>query len=498
MFENLALGFASFADPMVWASVFVGAFIGYLIGAIPGLGPSLGIALLIPFTYGMDPVVSIVGLVALYVAAEYGGAISAILINSPGTAAAVATAWDGYPLTKAGRAGEALTVSIVSSGMGIIISTAFLVATAVPLSEFALRFGPGEYFALALVGLSLVSGLSTGSPLKGAVAMFLGLALATVGLDVQTGVPRFTAGNPEFFEGLPLVPILLGLYALTEVLVMIEDGAAAKTKSVPIKKLLAVPMGTLLGLKMVIARSSTIGYIIGVIPGAGPSIAAFLSYAVSKKLSDKPETFGHGALEGLASSESANNAAVPGSLAPLLALGIPGSATAAVMIGALMVQGIQPGPLLFTKSPEIPYTIFASLWIGVPIMVFVGLAGARIWAKVADIPRPAIAAIVTGICFVGAYASSNSMFPIYVMVVAGLVGYVLRKLEFPLAPVILALVLGEMMEINFRRALITTRGDWAVFYSSPMTVILLLVAALAFLLPAFGALRGLVRKRRAT
>ena len=382
--------------------------------------------------------------------------------------------------------------------MGIIISTAFLVATAVPLSEFALRFGPGEYFALALVGLSLVSGLSTGSPLKGAVAMFLGLALATVGLDVQTGVPRFTAGNPEFFEGLPLVPILLGLYALTEVLVMIEDGAAAKTKSVPIKKLLAVPMGTLLGLKMVIARSSTIGYIIGVIPGAGPSIAAFLSYAVSKKLSDKPETFGHGALEGLASSESANNAAVPGSLAPLLALGIPGSATAAVMIGALMVQGIQPGPLLFTKSPEIPYTIFASLWIGVPIMVFVGLAGARIWAKVADIPRPAIAAIVTGICFVGAYASSNSMFPIYVMVVAGLVGYVLRKLEFPLAPVILALVLGEMMEINFRRALITTRGDWAVFYSSPMTVILLLVAALAFLLPAFGALRGLVRKRRAT
>lgn len=497
MFENIALGFASFSDPMVWAAVVFGAFAGYLIGAIPGLGPSLGIALLIPFTYGMDPVVSIVGLVALYVAAEYGGAISAILINSPGTAAAVATAWDGYPLTKEGRAGEALTVSIVSSGMGIVVSTLLLVATAVPLSEFALRFGPGEYFALALVGLSLVSGLSAGSPVKGAIAMFIGLAIATVGLDVQTGVPRFTGGNPDFFEGLPLVPILLGLYALTEVLVMVEEGAAAKTRSVPIRKLLAVPMSTLFALKTVIVRSSLIGYVIGVIPGAGPSIAAFLSYAISKKVSKTPGEFGKGSLEGLSSSESANNAAVPGSLAPLLALGIPGSATAAVMIGALMVQGIQPGPLLFTKSPEIPYTIFASLWVGVPVMVFLGLAGARVWAKVADIPRPAIAAIVAGICFVGAYASSNSMFPVYVMVAAGLIGYVLRRLEFPLAPIILALVLGEMMEINFRRALITTQGDWTVFFSSPLSVVLLAMAALAFLLPAFGAFKGFVRQRRA-
>lgn len=497
MLENLALGFASFSDPMVWAAVFFGALIGYLIGAIPGLGPSLGIALLIPFTYGMDPVVAMVGLVALYAAAEYGGAISAILINSPGTAAAVATSWDGYPLTKAGRASEALTVSIVASGLGMAVSTAFLVITAVPLSELALRFGPGEYFALGIVGLSLVSGLSGGSPVKAMVSMAIGLALATVGLDVQTGVPRFTAGNPDFFEGLPLVPIMLGLYALAEVLVMIEEGAAAKLKSAPITKLFALPMRTLYGLKGVIAHSSVVGYAIGVIPGAGPSIAAFLSYGLTKKLSKTPEQFGKGSLEGLAACESANNAAVPGALAPLLALGIPGSATAAVMIGALMVQGIQPGPLLFTKSPELPYTIFASLWVGVPIMIFIGLAGARLWAKVADIPRPAIAAIVTGVCFVGAYASSYSMFPVYVMVAAGLIGYVLRRLEFPLAPIILALVLGEMMEINFRRALITTQGDWSIFYSSPMTLGLLLLAAMAFIVPAFGALQGMVRKRRA-
>ncbi|MCR4265162.1 tripartite tricarboxylate transporter permease [Nitratireductor sp. ZSWI3] len=495
MFENLAIGFAAFGDPMVWVALVFGAFAGYLIGAIPGLGPSLGVALLIPFTYGMDPVVSIVGLVALYAAAEYGGAITAVLINSPGTAAAVATAWDGYPLTQQGRAGEALSVSIISSGIGIFVSTALLILTAVPLSEFALRFGPGEYFALALVGLSLVAGLSDGSPLKGAVSMGIGLSLATIGLDAQTGVPRFTGGNPEFFEGLPLVPVLLGLYALSEVLFMIEDGPTEKKKSTPVAGIIALPVKTLLGLKTVILRSSVLGYVIGIIPGAGASIASFVSYAFSRRLSKTPERFGKGSLEGVASSEAANNSAVAGALAPLLALGIPGSPTTAVMIGALMVQGIQPGPLLFTRSPEIPYTVFASLWVGVPIMVLIGLAGARIWARVANIPRAAIAAIVAGICFVGAYSSETTMFPVHVMVACGLMGYVLRKLQFPLAPIILAMVLGEMMETNFRRALISAKGDWAIFYTSPLTMLLFTVAVLAFVLPGLAALRA--RKARA-
>ncbi|QXC49356.1 tripartite tricarboxylate transporter permease [Agrobacterium salinitolerans] len=227
MFENLLLGFSAFGNPMVWVSLVFGSLAGYLIGAIPGLGPSLGVALLIPFTYGLDPVISIVGLVALYAAAEYGGAITAILINSPGTSAAVATAWDGYPLTQQGRAGEALMVSIIASGIGIFVSALFLLFTAVPLSELALRFGPGEYFALAIVGLSLVVGLAEGLVVKGAIAMGIGLALATVGLDTQTGTPRF-AVSTELFEGLPLVPVLLGLYALSEVLFMVEEGAAKR------------------------------------------------------------------------------------------------------------------------------------------------------------------------------------------------------------------------------------------------------------------------------
>ncbi len=496
MIDHLLLGFSAFGSPMIWVALVLGALMGYLIGAIPGLGPSLGVALLIPFTYGLDPVVAIVGLVALYAAAEYGGAISGVLINSPGTAAAVATAWDGYPLTKQGRAGEALGVSIMASGLGIFISTWFLIGTAVPLSEFALRFGPTEYFALALVGLSLVAGLSEGTPMKGLVAMGIGLALATVGLDVQTGTPRFTGGDPEFFEGLPLVPVLLGLYALSEVLIMIEDGPADKARNTALTGGLSAPFRLLGRLKVVIFRSSVIGYIVGVIPGAGASIASFISYAVTKRFSKTPEKFGKGAIEGVAASESANNSAVSGALAPLLALGIPGSATTAVLIGALNIHGIQPGPLLFTRMPEIPYTIFASLLIGVPVMVMIGLFGIRFWAQVANIPRPAIAAIVAGICFVGAYASENSMFPVYVMLACGILGYVLRKMRFPLAPVILAMVLGEMMETNFRRALITARGDWAVFFTSPLTMVLLSVAALAFILPGITLLRSLLRKAR--
>lgn len=491
MIENLLAGFAAFGDPQVWLSLIFGSLVGYLIGAIPGLGPSLGVALLIPFTYGLDPLVSIVGLVALYAAAEYGGAITAILINSPGTAAAVATAWDGYPLSQQGRAGEALMVSIITSGIGIFISALFLLFTAVPLSEFALRFGPGEYFALALVGLSLVVGLAEGSVIKGAVAMGIGLALAAVGLDTQTGVPRF-AVSTELFEGLPLVPVLLGLYALSEVLFMVEEGATTKIKSAPVGSFLSWNWKGLWPLNGVVMRSSILGYVIGIIPGAGASIASFIAYAVAKRTSRKPELFGKGSIEGVAASEAANNAAVSGALAPLLALGIPGSPTTAVMVGALMIQGIQPGPLLFSRNPEIPYTIFASLWIGVPVMVIIGLAGARGWAQVANIPRPAIAAIVSAICLVGAYASEGTMFPVYVMTAFGILGYLLRKIQVPLAPIILALVLGEMMETNLRRALITSHGHLDIFYTSPLTVVLLLAATLAFLLPAVG----FVRRRR--
>ncbi|CAM0557534.1 hypothetical protein EHLJMEHL_02626 [Vreelandella titanicae] len=496
MIDNLLIGLNAFADPMVLIGLIAGALIGYLIGAIPGLGPSLGIALMIPFTYSMDPLVSIVMLVALFAAAEYGGAISGILLNSPGTAAAVATTWDGYPLTKQGKTGIALNISIISSGIGIFVSTILLFFTAVPLSEYALNFGPSAYFALALLGLSLVSSFSSGSMLKGALAMGLGLAMATVGLDSQTGVPRFSY-HPDFFEGLPLVPVLLGLFALSEVLFMIEAGASHKVKNQPMSGILEVPFKTFYKMKYLFLRSSLIGYFVGVIPGAGASIGSFISYAVAKRFSKQPERFGNGSYEGIAASETANNASVSGSLSPLLALGIPGSATTAIMIGALMIHGVQPGPLLFTTNPEIPYTVFVSLWLSVPIMVFIGLAGARFWAKVADIPRPAIAAIVASISLVGAYASTSSMFPVYVALTFGVVGYVLRKANIPLAPVILALVLGDMLETNLRRALSISNGDVTALIANPLSATLLAIAALSFLLPALGMFRKKVKGYRA-
>lgn len=487
MFELLLHGFGSLLHVDVLIALVGGTVIGYLLGAMPGLGPSLGVALLVPFTYGVDPVAAMVGLVALYAAAEYGGAITAILINTPGTAAAVATAWDGYPMACRGEAGFALNVSIVTSGIGALISTALLIFTAVPLSEFALSFGPAEYCALGLFGLSLIGSLSSGSAMRGLFSLFIGLAVALIGLDPVSGVPRF-APMPELFEGIPLVPALLGLYAISEVLYMLEQ-AVVRRESMPISGIFAVPLRTYRGMTKTITVSSVLGYLIGVIPGAGASIASLVAYNEAKRTAKDPGSFGKGNPEGVAASETANNAAVSGALAPLLALGIPGSATAAVLIGALMIQGIQPGPLLFTKNPEIPYSIFASLLVGIPLMVLVGLCGAKLWVKVANVPAPILAAIITGISLVGAYASQNSMFPVYITLGFGLLGYLLRKADVPLAPIVLALVLAPMVETNYRRAMLTSDGNLSIFLTSPISLVLVLLATLSLGLPAWRAYR---------
>ncbi|PJX28035.1 hypothetical protein CAP48_02305 [Advenella sp. S44] len=488
MIESLITGFGLVLHPYVLLALLGGTIIGYIIGAMPGLGPSLGVALLVPFTYGVDPVVAMVGLVGLYMAAEYAGAVTAVLLNTPGTAAAVATSWDGYPMAKRGEAAWALHVSIISSGIGALLSAILLIGTAVPLSEFALRFGPPEYFALALFGLSLVTSLGGSSVLRGLLALFLGIAIAVIGMDPITGVPRF-AITSDFFEGIPLVPMLLGLYAVSEALYMLE-GSTTKTLKVTIGNVWSLHVSRYRPLIGTILRSSGIGYFVGVIPGAGASIASLISYGSAKRRNGTKEpAFGEGNPAGVAASEAANNAAVSGALAPLLALGVPGSATAAVLIGALMIQGIQPGPMLFVSNPEIPYSIFASILIGTPLMVIVGLLGARLWVKVTAVPQSLLAALVIGVSIVGAFASTNSMFPVYVTLVFGIIGYVLRKLDIPTAPIVLALVLVPMAESNYRRALVVADGSHTVFFLSPISLILLLAAASSFLVP-------LIRKYR--
>lgn len=479
--DGLLLGFDLIFSVKNIAAMLAGTFVGYFIGAMPGLTPSIGIALMIPFTFGLNPVVSMVMLVSLYMAAEYGGGITAILLNAPGTPAAAATAFDGYPMAKNGQAGKALTLSILASGFGAFLSTILLILTAVPLAAFALAFGPSEYFALAVFGLSLVSSLGGKSLLRGFIAMLIGLLAVTIGMDPINGSFRYVF-HMNLMEGIPFLPALIGLFALSEVFCMLEDVKEKPIEPEPIRGL-GVEPGFFREKWFTFVRSSLIGYVIGVIPGAGTTIASLVSYNEAKRWAKDPETFGTGNPEGIVGSEAANNSAVSGALAPMLALGVPGSASAAILIGALTIQGIQPGPLLFSKNPEIPYAIFATLLFSVPFMVAIGLFGLRIWMKVTNIPKGLLATVVTAICVIGAYASSNNLYPVWVMIFSGICGYVLRKVDIPMAPIVLALVLGFMAEVNFRRAYIHSNGDFSVFLKHPITMILLVVAVLTMVIP---------------
>ncbi len=424
-----------------------GMLTGYVIGSIPGLSSSIGIALLIPFTYGMSPITSIVMLVTLYMATEYAGAIPAILMNTPGVPAAAVTALDGYQMRLKGEAGTALTMSILSAGFASITATLMLIASATWIASAALAFGPVEYFAIAVLGLSMVSSLSGDSMLKGFIGLFLGLAVALIGTDPMDGVPRYVF-NDNLLSGVGLLPALIGLFALSSVFTLVEKSADMPA---PLKKLPGVSgqIGLMRPYLGTLARSSILGFLVSVIPGHGATISAFISYGFQRRISKRPETFGHGNPEGLISSEAAANASVPGALAPMLALGIPGSASTAVLIGALTLHGVQPGPLLFTRNPEIPYSIFIAMIVTMPFMVALGLAGTRLWVRVTQLPRSLIAGLVGAMCLLGSYASQNDVFAMWTTIVFGILGYVLQKAKIHPAPIVLALVLGDLTEFEF-------------------------------------------------
>lgn len=485
--DGLLQGLAAFASWQVMLGLIGGVLMGYLVGALPGLSAGVGMALLIPFTFDLEPVVSIVMLVTLYMASEYSGAIPAILVNTPGEPSAAVTALDGYPMRERGEAGHALTLSILSSAVGSIISTVLLVLTVSWMTRFALAFGPTEYFALAVLGLSLISTLSGGSVLRGFIALLFGLLLTTIGTDPVDGVARYVFDD-RLVSGVPFIAALIGLFALAEVLVMLET---TDQKPVPLRAmpdvsghlgLLRPHLGNLL-------RSTFIGYVIGVIPGAGASIASITAYSVQRNLSKSPETFGKGNPEGVVAAEAANNACLPGALAPMLALGIPGKASTAVLIGALAIQGVQPGPLIFARNPEIPYAIYIALLLGVPFMVALGLLGARLWVRLTQIPQGIIAAVVSASCLLGTYSEANDVFAIWVTVVFGLIGYVMAKADIEPAPIVLALVLGYTMESNFRRALVMSGDELGIFVASPISLTCLIAAAIVFVLPFLGRLR---------
>jgi putative tricarboxylic transport membrane protein len=481
MWEGFVHALHNMASWYVLLAILVGLIAGYIAGALPGISSSIGIALLIPFTFGMSPVVSIVMLVVLYVATEYAGAIPAILVNTPGIPAAAITALDGYPMRLQGKAGAALTLSILGAAFGSILSTLLLIVTATSLASVALAFGPVEYFAIAVLGLSLISSLSGASMLKGFVGLFFGLAVGLIGTDPVDGVTRYVFSD-ELLSGVSFLPALIGLFALSGIFVLIEESDE------PTQPLGEIPnvfgqFGLMKPHFWVMLRSTIVGYLVSVIPGHGATISAVVSYAFQQRMSKSPETFGHGNPEGVVASETGANASVAGALAPMLALGIPGSASTAVLIGALTLHGVQPGPLLFVKNPEIPYSIFISMIVTMPLMVALGLGGVRLWVRVTQIPKSVIAPLVAALCLLGSYASENDIFAVWVTVFFGIVGYVLKKIDIEPAPIVLALILGTLTETNFRRALISTGGDPTVFLHSPIGVGCLLAAACVFVLP---------------
>lgn len=466
------------------AGLMLGILIGYFVGAMPGLTSSIGMALLIPFTFGLDPIQAIVMLVAIYMASDYGGVIPAILINAPGQPSAAVSAFDGFAMSRKGEAGRALTLSILASGIGAFLSAGLLVASAQMMANAALAFGPSEYFGLAVVGLSLVGVPASSTTIKALIALLFGLAIVTIGVDPIRGSERYVF-NFLLIDGIPFLPALIGLFALSEVFLMIETAHEPRPEIRRIR-LGRQSLGLILPHRWNILRSTLIGYVIGVIPGAGASIASLVSYGVARKASRRPDDFEQGSEEGLVASESANNASISGAIAPLLALGVPGSASAAILIGGLTIQGLQPGPMLFANNPEVPYAIFVSMFLGIPVMVLIGLFSAPLWVAVTRIPRPAIAVAVSAICMLGAYAAANDTFEMIVTVIFGVLGYVIRKAGLHPAPIVLALVLGEMLEASLRRAMITENDSFLGVVSHPITAVLLAVSALVVLSPLFG------------
>lgn len=495
MIDGLLLGFYALVTLDVILALFIGIAIGYIVGSLPGLTSSVGMAVLLPFTFSMDPVAAMVMLVAIYVAGDYAAAIPAILVNAPGQPAAAITAFDGFPMRMNGEAGKALTLSILSSGFGAFTSTLLLIVSAAGLAHIALSFGPAEYFALSLLGLALVTSLASGSITRAVIGLVIGLMIVTIGLDPVSGTQRYVF-HRGLIEGVPFLPALIGLFALSEVFMMLErslksSGERIQSLPSPWKSIpMIFPYGRTLG------RSSIIGFLIGVVPGAGATIASLVSYSVSKRLSKQPDSFGTGNPEGVVASETANNAAGPGALAPLLSLGIPGSASAAILIGALMIHGINPGPMLFARNPEIPYAIFVSLLIGLPVMMLIGLLGTRFWVQITRLSPALVSTVVTSVCLLGAYTYDNNILSVWVTVVAGIIGYVLRKLNIHPAPIILALVLGGMMESNLRRGLRVSGDDFSYFISKPLSAIILFCAFAVFVLPMAKTLVSVFKSKR--
>ncbi|MHB8770663.1 MAG: tripartite tricarboxylate transporter permease [Syntrophales bacterium] len=483
--QNVMTGFAVALSPQNLLYALTGSFLGTLIGVLPGIGPSAGCALLIPMTANLDPTGSIIMLTALFYGTQYGGTITSILLNVPGEAASAVTCLDGYQMAKNGRAGVALSVSAVGSFIGGTFASVCLIIVAGPLTRMALEFGPVEFFSLMVLGLSLLMGLAGKSMVKALMMGIFGLLLAMIGMDPVRGSPRFTFGHMELLDGIGFIPVIMGLFGLAEILVNAE---------VEFPKIFQDKLSSLIPSRqdvrdcsLPIVRGSVIGTLLGLVPGMTNSASSFLSYALEKKLSKHPESFGTGMIEGVVAPETANNAHANGALIPLFTLGIPASPTIAVIMGAFMMNGLIPGPFLFKEQPALVWGVIASFFVGNMILLILNLPLIGIWIKVLKIPYSILFTLVLAFMVVGVYGVDNSTFDVMIMLLFGLIGYVLRKLDFPMAPVVLTLILGPLMERSLRKSMEMSQGDFSILWSNPISAGLLIAAVVVLFTSAFGS-----------
>lgn len=462
----------------------IGCAVGIAIGSLPGLTATMGVALILPITFGMDAVVGILLLVGVYFGAIYGGSITAILLRTPGTPASAATVIEGYEMSKKGLAHKALTVATLSSALGGIFSVIVLILVAPSLASFALKFSAPESFALAFFGLSIISSISGESLIKGLIAGFVGLLIASIGLDPMGGFPRFTFGSLELMTGVDFIPVMIGIFAAATALNTLEDiFEQGKSKMVNSVEKVRLKWREFRAIFITIIRSAGIGTSIGMIPGAGGDIAAFVAYNEAKRFSKKNDQFGKGEIKGVAAPEAANNSSTGGAMIPLLTLGIPGDAVTAVMLGALMVQGLQPGPLLFDNHADLVSTLFVGMLVANIIILIYGMLGIRLFTKILLVPKTHLTPIILTLCVIGSYSLSNSYFDVWVMFISGIIGYFMMRYGFPASPIILALILGPVMEANLRRSLIMSEGSISVFFTRPISMALISLAILTLLTP---------------
>ena len=489
--DSLFLAFTQLAEPVSIVLLVSGIVVGLVIGILPGLGPPIAIALALPFTFYLDTVPSLLLLLGIYSAAIYGGSISAIAVGIPGTGAAIATVQDGHKMFKDGRGGDALGLSLTGSIIGGLVSVVCLAFISPLLAELAVKFGPREYLAISVFGLVVVVRVAGDSLAKGLLVGGLGIFLTTWGLDELNGTERYTFGSYHLYEGLPLVPFLVGLFAMSEVLIGAER-ALQKIEFTQASLTVRLPgLKTLGKMKDLILRSSIIGTVIGIIPGEGAAVGAFFAYSEAKRRSSDPRKFGTGIPEGIVAPEAANNATVGGALVPTLTLGVPGSPAAAVLLGAFLIHGLAPGPRLFSERPDLMYSIFIGLFIINILMMFIGLAAIRFAARLIMVPTAVIVPTVMLLSFVGIYSVSNSFFNVGVLLGAGILGYVVRKLGYSIAPLSIGFVLGPILENSLRQSLTIADGSVPEFFNTPIGLSIYAALALTILWgPVTARLRG--------